>query len=176
MKYLKFLILLCAPFICISCETDIPDTDTTPPKFTFNIQGDGFEHLFDHNSNYDGLQLNLKHGASYNFIYTGTDNGGVKLIQWQAPTSEYIEFAAPTPSPWQDYITGISRVIRWNGDPNNPLTGNILAGEFEANGDSIIHSFRFYVSDFGGETGDSNFISKELVINIGNHDTEIIEF
>lgn len=176
MKYLKLLTIGCITLIFLSCETDIPETDTTPPKFTFNIQGDGFEHLFKSDSNYDSIQLNLKNGASYNFVYTGTDNGGVKLIQWQAPTSDYIEFESYIPDPWQDQTTGLSRIISWQGDINNPLTGNILAGEFEANGDSIIHSFRFYVSDFGGESGDSNSTSKELVIHIGNHDTELIEF
>ncbi|WP_445956068.1 hypothetical protein, partial [Yeosuana sp.] len=90
--------------------------------------------------------------------------------------SDYIEFDSAIPDTWQDNVSGLSRIIKWNGDSNNPLTGNILTGTFEANGENILATFRFFVSDFGGESGDSNSVSKELAIYIGNHDTEIIEF
>jgi len=176
MKHLKYSIIILFIFTTLSCETDIPTTDTTPPQFTFRITGDGFEYVFNQDEDYSNRQLNLKNGARYNFIYTGSDEGGVKTIQWQLPISDYIEFDSAIPDTWQDNVSGLSRTIQWNGNSSNPLTGNILNGTFEANGEFVSDTFRFFVSDFGGESGDSNSVSKELAIYIGNHDTEIIEF
>ncbi len=173
MKHLKYSIIILFIFTTLSCETDIPTTDTTPPQFTFRITGDGFEYVFNQDEDYSNRQLNLKNGARYNFIYTGSDEGGVKTIQWQLPISDYIEFDSAIPDTWQDNVSGLSRIIKWNGNSSNPLTGNILTGTFEANGENILETFRFFVSDFGGESGDSNTASGELAIYIGNHDTEI---
>ncbi|MGC1203926.1 MAG: hypothetical protein WA839_03455 [Flavobacteriaceae bacterium] len=177
MKNLIYPLIILLLFITQSCETDIPRTDTTPPQFTFRITGDGFEYVFNQDEDYSNRQLNLKNGTSYNFIYTGSDEGGVKLIQWQLPISDYIEFDSAIPDSWQDNVSGLSRIIKWNGDPNNPLTGNILPGTFEAKSvdDFTGAAFRFTVSDFGGESGSSNSVSKELTIFIGDHNTELIE-
>ena len=176
MKNSMHLLISLLLFSTLSCETDIPETDTTPPEFTFRITGDGFERVFNSDEDYSNIQLNLKSDAEYDFIYTGSDEGGVKLIQWQLPISDYIEFASTLPDSWQDNVSGLSRIIKWTGDSTNPLTGNILTGTFEANGELVSETFRFFVSDFGGESGDSNTVLKELNIYIGDHTTEIIEF
>lgn len=158
-----------------SCETDIPVIDDVPPTFTFRITGDGFEHTFNQDSDFTNIQLNLKHDAEYDFILSGSDNGGVKLIQWQLPGDDFIEFDSTVSSPWTvTNISSINKIIKWEGNSNNPLTGNILAGTFESNGENISISFRFLISDFGGESGVSNTTSKELTIYIGEHDTEIV--
>ncbi|WP_308993359.1 hypothetical protein QLS71_014160 [Mariniflexile litorale] len=173
--------LMCLFFIFLiltvtqSCETDIPVTDDTPPAFTFRVTGDGFEHVFNQDTDYSNIQLNLKHDAEYDFILSGSDAGGVKLIQWQLPGDDFIEFETAVQSPWAVTNPTIStKVIEWEGNYNNPLTGNILAGTFESNGENISMSFRFLISDFGGESGISNTTSKELTLYIGEHDTEII--
>ena len=177
MKNLIYPILMVLAVLTQSCDTDIPETDTTPPEFTFRITGDGFEHVFNPTDDYNSIQLNLKSGAEYDFIYVGSDDGGVKLIQWQVPNQDYIEFISTIPDPWTAAdVSALSRMIQWSGNPNNPITGNILSGTFETNGELVSLSFRFYVSDFGGESGSSNSVSKELTIYIGDHDTEIIEF
>ena len=169
------IILFCIAFQ--SCETEIPERDNTAPEFTFKITGDGFDHTFDQNTDFANIQLNLKHDAEYNFIYTGSDQGGVKLIQWQLPGSDYIEFDDVIPSPWTDTsISPINRIIEWEGDASNPLTGNILAGTFESNSPDGTTSiaFRFLISDFGGESGAENTVSRELTILIADHSTEIV--
>lgn len=175
MQHIRHILIIVLILVLQGCETDIPETDNTTPEFTFRIAGDGFEHVFEIDDDYGNIQLNLKNGASYDFIYTGSDDGGVSLIRWQVPISNYIEFDSSIPAPWQDELTGLSRTIQWNGDPSNPLTGFILAGTFEANGELVSDTFRFFVSDFGGESGDPNTISKQLNLFIGNQDTEIIE-
>ena len=153
MKYLKYPLIVLLIVSLLSCETDIPETDTTPPEFSFRITGDGFVHVFNQDQDYSKIQLNLKNDAEYDFIYTGSDKGGVKLIQWQLPISDYIEFDSTIPDSWQDNVSGLSRIIKWNGNSSNPLTGNILTGTFEANGEFVSDTFRFFVSDFGGESG-----------------------
>ena len=164
--------------LCItiqSCETDIPETDNTAPEFSFKITGDGFDHTFTQDDDLENIQLNLKDDAEYDFILISSDNGGIKSTQWQLPGSDSIEFDTTIPSPWT--VTNISllnKIIEWEGDTNNPLTGNILTGTFESNGENLSVAFRFSVSDFGGISGDSNTISNELNIYIGNHNTEVI--
>ena len=177
MKNLKYSLIILFIFTALCCETDIPATDTIPPEFTFRITGDGFEHVFNQDEDYSNLQLNLKTGASYDFIYTGSDEGGVKTIQWQLPINDYIEITSTIPDNWENNISGLSRIIQWNGNRNNPLTGNILSGTFEAHtvDNFTTDAFRFTVSDFGGESGSSNTVFRELTIVIGSQDTEIIE-
>jgi len=53
--------------------------DNIPPCFSFKITGDGFERIFTEDD--DDIQLNLKKGATYDLIFSGTDQGGVELIQ-----------------------------------------------------------------------------------------------
>lgn len=175
MRHIRHILIIVLALVMQACETDIPEIDNTPPEFTFRIIGDGLEYVFDKDDDYDNIQFNLKNGAKYDFIYTGSDDGGVELIRWQLPISDYIEFDSSIPAPWQDNVTGLSRTIQWNGDSSNPLTGFILSGTFEANGELVSDTFRFFVSDFGGETGDTNTVSKQLNILIGNQDTEIVE-
>lgn len=172
LSYTLILILLC---LTQSCETDVPDTDNTPPEFSFQIIGDGLDHTFTQDDDFANIQLNLRHDQSYNFNYVGTDNGGVQLIRWQLPSSDYIEFNTAIPSPWTiTILSPLSRLIQWQGDSNNALTAGILTGTFEANGENVSDTFRFLVSDFGGTSGTSNNVSKELTIYIGEHNTAII--
>jgi len=80
-------------------------------------------------------------------------------------------------SPWTlNTISPLSRIIEWQGDSSNPLTSGIINGSFIAKGDNISDIFRFYVSDFGGQSGTSNSVSKQLNIYTGNHSTEILQF
>ncbi|WP_158849444.1 hypothetical protein [Algibacter sp. L1A34] len=175
MKKTIYFLLIFLLITAQSCETDIPETDNIPPTFSFRITGDGFEYVFDQDTDYDNIQLNLKHDAEYDFIFSGSDNGGVKLIEWQLPDDDFIEFDSTVSSPWTvTNVSSINKIIKWEGNSNNPLTGNILAGTFESNGENISDTFRFFVSDFGGESGVSNTTSKELTIYIGEHDTEIV--
>ncbi|WP_378180401.1 hypothetical protein [Aquimarina sp. SS2-1] len=172
-KFKKTLFALIALF-CISCETDIPETDTNAPTFTFNISGDGFNQTFDQDDDFSSFQLNLRSDTEYSFIYSGGDAGGVKRISWQYP-HDYIEFSTDIPSPWESStLTFLSSLIYWNGDATNPTTGNILAGKLITNGDGVSISFSFLVRDFGGLDGVSNTTERTLNIYINEQNTEVI--
>ena len=167
-----YIVLISILFL--SCETEIPITDTTAPEFTFQITGDGFNRVFDQDTDYSNFQLNLRDGTIYDFTYTGTDLGGVELIQWQIESPAYIVMETPISSPWTTTdISLLSRMIAWSGDRNNPLTGNVITGRFRTNAQIVSVVFRFYVRDFGGESRIPNSNSGTLNIYLGDHATEI---
>lgn len=174
MNYSKFVFIVLTVLLLQSCETDIPETDTTPPEFTFRITGDGFEHTFKSEDDFNDIQLNLRAGVEYDFIYAGSDNGGVKLIRWQVPGSDNIDFTSGISSPWTiRNLSPLARMIEWAGDENNAITGNVLTGRFRAEGEQASVLFGFYVSDFGGESGSPNTVLQELFILIADHETEL---
>ncbi len=172
-KYSAVFLLL---FSITSCTVDVPDSDTVPPKFSFKIIGDGFDQTFNQDTDFSSFQLNLRQGATYDFILSGSDGGGVKQIQWQY-AHDYVEFTDPITSPWvQSTISPLSSVINWFGERSNPVSGSILAGTIAVEGNQISHEFIFMVKDFGGESGDTNTIYASLNIYSANHPTEIIPF
>ncbi len=173
MKTLKISILLITTLF-FSCEAEIPITDTTAPVFTFQITGDGFNRTFDQDTDFNSLQLNLRDDTPYDFTYTGADDGGVELIQLQMDTPEYIVLETAIPSPWTRTNLGLSQMIEWRGDRNNPLTGNLINGRFRTNAQLVSIAVRFYVRDFGGERRISNSSYGTLNLFPGNHPTEII--
>lgn len=160
----------------ISCKTDIPEEDTNPPKFSLKITGDGFDHTFTNEDDLENIQLNLKNGAEYDILFSGTDSGGVKLVELQYLKNN-IEFTTEINAPWTDTnITSLSNLLSWQGSLSNPLTAGVFSGKFIASGQNIAADFKIYVADFGGNSGDSNTISPNLNLYIGNHNTEIITF
>lgn len=176
LKIIKCLPVLFLVLTSLNCTVDLPETDNTPPKFSFQITGDGFNQTFDQDTNFNSMQLNLRQGSTYDFILTGSDAGGVKQIQWQY-AHDYIEFTNPISSPWiKSTNSSLSSVINWYGDRTDPLSGNILAGKIVAEGDLVSHEFFFTVTDFGREDGNTNTITISLNILNGKHNTEVISF
>lgn len=174
-KLAKYLFVTVLAIAIQSCETEIPITDTVDPAFTFQITGDGFNRTFDQETDFSRIQLNLRTNTVYEFTYTGTDDGGVELIQWQADTAGNIIFETPINRPWTAYdISVLSKMISWRGFRNNPLTGSVLTGRFRTNQGNVSQVFRFYVRDFGGEREVSNISRGTLNLYIGNHSTELI--
>ncbi|GEM_PF-1267267 len=158
-----------------SCDTEIPPTDTEPPSFSFKITGDGFDHTFTQDDDFNSFQLNLREDALYDFIYTSGDAGGLKLMQMQFPF-DYLEFESVLNSTWTQANSGLSTVLTWSGDAASPITGNILTGNFRVNGDLIAFGVFFDMRDYGGQSGSSNTLFKDLNILSANHTTEIITF
>ncbi len=176
-KLAKVAFIALVTFGIQSCETEIPITDTIDPAFSFQIKGDGFDETFNQDTDFSRIQLNLRDNTRYDFTLTGTDSGGVALIQWQADTGGNIIFETPVDRPWTSIdISPLSRMIEWRGNRNDPYTGSIITGSFRANGGNVYPVFRFFVRDFGGERGVANSSDGELRLFIGNHSTEIRRF
>ncbi|TMM52216.1 hypothetical protein FEE95_21250 [Maribacter algarum] len=156
-----------------SCETEIPPEDPTPPALLFRIVGDGFEHNFDQDTDFDNLVLNLNINATYEFTLIGTDAGGVERIQWFNYPIWSVIVNTGIPAGWSETT---SHGFEWVGDASNPLTGSIFTGTMSAsemsNGPAM---FRFIVSDFGGDGRSPNRILKELNMYIDDHPTRLIE-
>lgn len=182
-----FLSLLTLIIVTTSCDTMIPEVDTTPPHFLFEIQGDGFSRTF---KSEDGdfrstIQLNLKANTTYRYTFSGGDSGGTKLMQWKLGEDEIVNFTPEIPAPWTVSTTSspsptipTSRIIKWRGDRSNPVTGYLLSGRFTTisigmTTPTIPTSFKFLIRDFGGRAGTSNDTRGQINIQIGNHPTEI---
>lgn len=184
---MKKLIIPFALFfiICLttSCDTDIPEVDTTPPTFSFEISGDGFTRTFTQDDDFTRMQLNLRGRTEYRFTYSGADQGGVAIIQWQLGGSDQLEFLTPE-FPFDSWdirnISALSRMVEWFGDVSDPKTGAILSGTFRTRDipDNSIDSglFRFFVRDFGGQSGTPNSVQGNLNISIQNSETNLSEF
>lgn len=178
MKTIKHIVLGISFTIFFACETDVPETDNTPPEFSFRISGDGFSRTFTQDDDLENLQLNLRQDADYDFILSGGDSGGTKLIQMQYPI-DYIEFSNDPPfppAPWEQTILAgsLSGIIFWEGDRSDPSTGNILNGTLRPNGELVSIELYFRVEDFGGEEGSSNITEASLNVLIANHSTELV--
>lgn len=173
--FLNILILVVSISIT-SCDTDIPEIDTTPPTFSFKITGDGFDRTFTEDDDFSTIQLNLKEGTSYDILLSGVDNGGVRRIQLEIP-SDYMNLQTPINSPWQENNSGFTKTISWNGSENNPVTANIFSGTFIANGDQVSTSTYVRVEDFGGKSGPPfNITEGTLTIYIApNQTTEVVD-
>jgi len=159
----------------ISCETDVPETDTISPTFQFRITGDGFDRTFTQDDDFSSIQLNLKDGATYDILFSGVDEGGVRRMQWELPNSNF-DLQATVESPWQESNNGFTNTISWNGDSNNPITANIFATTFIADGDQINVSTYVRVEDYGGESGPP-FNITEATLNVSiaaNQETGIV--
>ncbi|MEM9361406.1 MAG: hypothetical protein AAGA43_02175 [Bacteroidota bacterium] len=176
----KIFVATVLSFICFSCEVDdVPETDNIPPGFSFRISGDGFEQTFTQDDNFEDFQLNLRGNTEYDFVLTGSDQGGVRSISFQF-TNESMQLISTVPAPWEINDNGFSTTIEFDGDRNNPTTGSILAGTFITTGQvsqefQIGDGLLFQVTDFGGSDGTSrNSTSADLTILIGEHTTEII--
>lgn len=152
MKTIINLLFTVCILLCSSCETDIPDTDTTPPEFGFQITGDGFDRTFTQEDDFSSIQLNLKEGASYNVILSGIDNGGVGRAQWEFP-SDYIDLQTVVESPWSLNDNGFTTTISWNGDPDNAFTAALFSATFIAQGDFVGFASYIRIEDFGGTNG-----------------------
>ncbi|MCK7590546.1 hypothetical protein M0G43_08180 [Subsaxibacter sp. CAU 1640] len=178
LKAALLVILSICNYACIDRVT-IPETDTTPPSFSFKIEGDGFSRTFTQDDDFSRMQLNLRANKVYSFVFTGDDAGGMALLQWQLGENETIEFDDDFPGgEWtiRD-ISSTNRMIEWQGDGVNPIRGMILTGDFVARNSgpntTVSTSFRFFVRDFGGRSGTANQVSGELYITIGDFTTEL---
>lgn len=175
-----FLFTIC---LTTSCDTEIPEVDTTPPSFSFEISGDGFTHTFTQDDDFSRMQLNLRGRTEYRFTYSGADQGGVAAIQWQLGDSSQLEFLTPE-FPFDSWdirtVSALSRMVEWFGDVSDPKTGVILSGTFRTrdigNNASDSALFRFFVRDFGGQSGTSNSVQGNLNILIQNSETSLSEF
>ncbi len=160
-----------------SCETDVPETDVTPPNFSFSIKGDGLNQTFNQDTDFTSFQLNLRNGAKFDFVLIASDAGGLAKMSWDLAAPENYVFDDPIELPWTSTeISPLTRRIEWVGDRNNPLTGTTLSGSFTIDGSNIAGHFRFLVKDFGGSEGTPNQFYAELLLYVGDHDSEIIEF
>ncbi|HEA29254.1 MAG TPA: hypothetical protein ENH91_04560 [Leeuwenhoekiella sp.] len=189
MKTSTSLFLAFLSLTIVSCTVDVPEIDTVPPAFSFQIQGDGFRHTFESDDDLTSLRLNLKKGAVYQFTYIGSDAGGLRDLLWNYQddlvSDAQIEISDELPMGWYQttryehdfefypFVDG----IRFQGDIANPLSGSAISGTFSFNSysqDSYPNTFDFIARDFGGLRDEPNIVISQLSILLGDHPTELV--
>lgn len=168
MKHSLFstLLLAGACMLLFSCEVDIPDIDTEDPEFAFLIQGPGINKTYTEETDFSSFQLNLKSNATYNFTYTGSDDGGVSSISWYVGTPMTFEDVVPgdvTISPFQ-----LGILLNLVGDENDPVSGLGMAGDALTGAGNIVFQWQFLVRDYGGTGGPPNETSRTMNVAVFN--------
>ena len=168
-KVFKTMIRLMTIAILVSiaqgCDAEIPSEDNIPPEFLFRISGAGAEYTFDQDFDFDNSYLMLKEGETYDITLSGGDGGGLKSIEWTF-SPDCVSIDGTIAPRWTMRQENGREVVEWEGDRRNPFTGSILSVDMTTVGacTGSYSSFDFEVSDFGGEFGSSNVISKSLSI------------
>ncbi|TMM52219.1 hypothetical protein FEE95_21265 [Maribacter algarum] len=176
-QFIKAAFIALVTFGIQSCETEIPPEDITPPEFSFQINGDGFYHVFDQDSDYDNIRLELKAGATYDFTYTVFDEGGLAGAYWSREDVWKIRTTFRGQPLWSNYYghNGIYGSINWSGDRSNPVSGATVTGFFEVRDEGYdTTSFTFSAVDFGGDDEMLNRIQKRLRVRISDGPTRIL--
>lgn len=174
-KLIQFTILALCVVFTQSCDTEIPPEDLTPPEFLFRVTGDGFNHDFTQDSDFDDITLRLRKGVTYSYVFSAGDADGLSSASWYIKDRSKTRVERPLPSPWMFIPYHYAdHSVRWEGDPTNPLTGAIIAGYFEVNEENSHTLFSFIVADFGGESESQNIIREILNIEISDGPTDIL--
>ncbi len=169
MSFLAFLVI-----VIQSCVVEVPPEDPDPPTFSFRIIGDGFDHTFTQNTNFNSITLMLRVGVTYEFTFFGNDEGGMDHMGWYSVHSGSMVVDPSLHGEWNfSELTG-STSLEWHGSPNDPLSGSIITGTLTTQGNVVTNgTFRFTVEDYGGESGRSNNITEDLPVVFGAHTTRI---
>lgn len=171
----KSFLVLSMVFV-LSCTVDVPPVDSDPPVFTFNIQGDGFDHTFSDKTNFNNITLMLRLGVTYQFTFFGADGGGMDHMSWVAVHTGNMEVDPNLHGDWNFSDVGGASALEWHGNQNDPVSGSIIGGTFTTQGDVVSDgTFRFTVRDYGGESGRRNTITEDLRVVFGAHNTRIRE-
>lgn len=169
MSFLAFFVL-----VVQSCVVEVPPEDPDPPTFSFRVVGDGFDHTFTENTNFNNITLMLRYGVTYEFTFFGEDEGGMEYMGWLAAHLGHMEVNPNLHGEWNFSDSTGASSLEWLGNPNDPLSGSIIAGTFTTQGDVVTDgTFQFMVRDYGGESGRSNRISENLSVFFGAHTTRI---
>lgn len=176
-RTVRILILALVMILTQNCVVDVPPEDPDPPTFSFRIIGDGFDHTFTQDTNFNNITLMLRMGVTYEFTFIGYDEGGMDYMAWSAVHSGNMEVDPTLHGDWNFSDNIGATTLNWYGDVSNPLTGSILRGTFTTQGDVVSNgTFRFTVEDYGGESGRSNNVAEDLRVVFGAHYTRIRDY
>ncbi len=177
---IPFFAILCTLFLT-DCAVTIPETDRTPPTFTFEITNGipGGPLRISSSDDLSNKQLNLRRNTLYRYRFTGSDQGGVsgmKLkVNW--PTDfhevglardEYIIVSDDT----------FFRELLWQGQRSDPRSAKIITGQLN----TIMYNQSYAVvsvewelgtTDFGGRSGTPNTTTKRFNVAIVDDTQEV---
>ena len=189
MKTMLYLLLTLLFFTATSCEVDVPDMDRVPPKFSLQINGDGFNHTFTEADDLSNVTLNLRKGYEYKFTLLGSDAGGLQelLLIWEDELVTANEVNIPNGLPEGWYETNhydhsfefypFVDSIRFQGDASDAYTGAGVSGTFSFSSyalETYSNLFEIVARDYGGLSGEPNITTQHLKLYIGNRPTALV--
>jgi len=170
------LLLVLSMVLTQNCTVDVPPEDPNPPTFSFRIIGDGFDHTFTQDTNFNNITLMLRMGVTYQFTFYGNDDGGMDYMNWVAVHTGSMTVDPNLHGEWNFNDSGGATVLEWYGSPSDPVSGSIIGGTFTTQGDVTSNgTFGFTLRDYGGESGRSNRVDVQLPVFFGAHNTRIRE-
>ena len=168
LRLLTMFLLATAVIFLPGCETEIPEVDVTDPTFTFRIQGPGINKTYDQDTDFSAFQLNLKSNAQYNFTYFGSDDGGVEHVSWQADVLTPADFSDVVPEDVVITDLQLSTLLTIDGTINAPVSSLGMNGKLHTGSGDIFGLWRFFVSDYGGQSGSPNEVYREMSVFLTN--------
>ncbi|HEA29255.1 MAG TPA: hypothetical protein ENH91_04565 [Leeuwenhoekiella sp.] len=178
MKSTTFILFTLALLVATGCSVEVPNIDTVPPKFSFQIQGDRFNHTFTEEDDFEAIELHLRDGYEYNFTFSGGDAGGLKHLSWQWLNGygASVSLNVPLENITDGWVARNGGYVWYTGTIDDPRSGGIITGKFtpheEYRGNTI--EFSFFARDFGGHNETENAVDKYLQVVIADHPTEIV--
>ena len=165
------LLLSIASAILLSCETEIPEVDTTPPRIELFITGPGVDQQLSNPpqavwTGPSGRVFDLQPNAVYNFSLIVSDQGGVSRAHLRFANDLIIEEVSPSGTTVTS--EGISHILSLRGDASNPLTGLAISGRFRTpNRNNLFFPFLSEGDDFGGAARRPNrqFMRVDAAVN-----------
>ena len=155
------------------CEVTIPESDSTPPTFIFEITHGLPGGLLRISSDDDlsGKRLQLRRNQIYRFRFTGSDAGGLEELKLRAnwPTN-FLELGPPSVEYAILTDDASFRELIWKGTRSDPRSSHIIVGQlhtimYNQSYDVYDTEWHLSASDFGGTAGTPNTTS--LTINMG---------
>ena len=181
----KSFIILSALFLVLSfysCEENslcprvaIPETDTTPPQFTLNINGPGIGQTIATHEGWTGGSLKLFAGGAYRFVLSASDQGGTRILRMQIPIDITISQLSPDNATSID-LSLLSKLLELTNNDDEPTSCLIMSGRFTATEDTSLSArIDFFASDYGGIGGSRNSTRRSVGISFTD-DLALVEF
>lgn len=181
---MKKLLLFSGTLISLvlsGCAVSIPATDRTPPSFIFEITNGlpGGPVRIKSTDDLTRKQLNLRRNTLYRFRLSGTDAGGLGqlrlVVNW--PT-DFLELR-PSGSEIATVSDGTTtRELIWYGNRSAPRSGFVISGQihtilYNQSYAAVSVEWQFAASDFGGQAGDRNTVTRLLNVAIVDDTQEL---
>lgn len=181
MKTHTYLFLLLTVGLFSGCAVTIPQSDSTPPTFIFEITSGlpGGTLRITSEDDLRNKRLNLRRNTLYRFRLSGSDQGGLAALKLLAswPTT-FLELS-PDSTEYDITTEGeLYRILNWRGRRSDPSSGYVIAGKihtimYNQSYAIVDRTWKITATDFGGASGSGNSTRRILRVGIVDDTQEL---